>query len=430
MHHDDTLSRLQYLSNPLPEPDRTSDGEPGEGPDDETDGVVKANAAATQPEPSSADTPPDVADNAKPTSTDDELEITEAEADEAAQEPTEEPALDAQPVTDRSADSTADRTDDSADLSANRTDDGSDSAEATTPPDRDRDSTTTSDDPTPADDVPAPLKPVTLETEINGETVGRRLERWEPARLNLPRPAPADVTTTEPTVETEHADQRSVDEENAVAYIAVNKETSPWLAPAADCEPAVQSVYASLDQGTGHAHSRHGPALDQQSLVARVTRFEDPAQPDRALRENGVDGLDSGNMHYCGRYATAVADPYVFAAVTAVLSEHPDVQEALRSDWGGPVPARLEIPISDLLGVDGHKYCIGFRLRGDWEEAKAQRKDWALARSSGADSGDVPEPEAEPVQTFEGGDIVVMFKRNLGASKFEIGTFFPDPPES
>ncbi|TCC18978.1 hypothetical protein [Kribbella speibonae] len=168
--------------------------------------------------------------------------------------------------------------------------------------------------------------------------------------------------------------------------------------------------------------------MDEQSLVGRVARLEDPAQPDTALRENGVDGLDSSKSHYCGRYATAITDPYVFAAVTAVLSEHRDVQDALRSDWDGPVPARLEIPISDLLGADGHKFCEGFRLRGDWEEAKAQRKEWVLARSNGSDAGDAP--EAEPVSAFEGGDIVVMFKRNLGASKFEISTFFPDPPES
>jgi hypothetical protein len=32
--------------------------------------------------------------------------------------------------------------------------------------------------------------------------------------------------------------------------------------------------------------------------------------------------------------------------------------------------------------------------------------------------------------TFEGGDILVIFERNLAASKVEISTFFPDPPES
>jgi hypothetical protein len=265
---------------------------------------------------------------------------------------------------------------------------------------------------------------------VNGETVGTRLDRWDPARLNLPRPAPADVTTSEPTAETEHADQRRVDEENAVAYIAANKETSPWLAPAADCEPAVQSVYASLDQGTGHAHVRHGPALDQQLLAGRVARFEDPAQLDDNLRDRGIDGLDPSKMHLCGRYATAIVDAHAFAAAIAALSEHPDVRDALRSEWDGPKPDRLEVPISDVLGERGHEYCLGYRLRGDWDEARAERKQWMLAKASGADLSALPEPQAEPIPTFEGGDIFVVFKRNHAASKFEISTVFPNPAES
>ncbi len=98
MHHDDTLSRLQYLSNPLPEPDlatraRTGDGvsgEPGDqltvGVDDEPNGVVDDSGAAAQPEPATV------------------------------QEPTTAPNRDAStPSPHVSADSTEDRTDDDVD---------------------------------------------------------------------------------------------------------------------------------------------------------------------------------------------------------------------------------------------------------------------------------------------------------------------------
>lgn len=367
------------------------------------------------------DEPVDTQDQPRPT--DPAPPTAHNPADSTAVEPAQEPAED-------STDEAQDSADTSAESTADRTDDASDSTDVATPHDTDRDRATTTDDLTPADDVPARPTPITLETEVNGETVGTRLDRWDPARLNLPRPAPADAGNTEPTAEAEQADQRSVDEENAVAYIAANKEASPWLAPAADCEPAVQSVYASLDQGTGHAHVRHGPALDQLLLAGRVARLEDPAQLDDNLRDRGIDGLDPSKMHVCGRYATAIVDAHAFAAAIAALSEHPDVQDALRSEWDGPKPDRLEVPISDVLGDRGHEYCLGYRLRGDWDEARAERKQWMLAKASGAYLSALPEPQAEPIPTFEGGDIFVVFKRNHAASKFEISTVFPNPVES
>ncbi|MFD7153205.1 hypothetical protein ACFV9C_01315 [Kribbella sp. NPDC059898] len=277
---------------------------------------------------------------------------------------------------------------------------------------------------TPADSV-GQSRSNTGDVAIEEETLAQRLGRWDADRLNLPRPPFADQGDAVPDI-----DQRSADEANAVAYIAANKEQSPWLAPAADCEPAVQSIYASLDQGSGHAHVRHGPAVDSQALAARVARLEDPAQLDGNLRDRGVDGLDPTKMHYCGRYATAIVDARAFGAAIAMLSEHPDVQDALRSDWDGPKPDQLEIPISEVLGERGHEYCLGFRLVGDWNDARVQRKQWMLAKATGADLGALCEPRAEPIPTFEGGDIVVLFKRNHAASKFEISTTFPNPAES
>jgi hypothetical protein len=265
----------------------------------------------------------------------------------------------------------------------------------------------------------------TLDVVVGDETLGERLDRWDANHLNLSRPRSIDSAETDP-----ETDQRSADESAAVAYIATNKEQRPWLAPAADCVPAVQSIYASLDQGSGHAHVRHGPALGQQALARRVARLEDPAQLDENLREDGVDGLDPTKMHRCGRYATAIVDANAFAAAVAVLSERPDVQDALASDWDGLKPDRLVIPIADVLGERGHEYCLGVRLAGNLSEALAGRKQWVLAKASGADLSALPEPRAQPIPTFEGGDIFVVFKRNHVTSKFEINTIFPNPPES
>jgi hypothetical protein len=262
---------------------------------------------------------------------------------------------------------------------------------------------------------------------LGDETLGERIDRWDASRLNLSGSRSTD--SVEPVSE---ADQRSADESSAVAYIAAAKEQKPWLVPAADCEPSVQSIYASLDQGSGHAHIRHGPALDQQALARRVARLEDPAQLDDSLREEGVDGLDPTKMHRCGPYATTIVDARAFAAAIAVLSERPDVQDALASDWDGLNPLRLVIPIADVLGEQGHEYCLGVQLAGDPKEAQEGRKQWMQAKVDGADLSALPEPRVERIPTFEGGDLFVIFKRNFAASKFEINTIYPNParPES
>jgi hypothetical protein len=385
MHHDDTLSRLQYLSNPLPEPDRTSDGEPGEGPDDETDGVVKDNAAATQPEPSSADTPPDVADNAKPTSTDDELETTEAEADEAAQKPTTDP---------------------------NR--------------DTDRDSSnTTTDGPIPSDDSAGPGERMTLDTEVNGEAVERRVDRWNPDRANLPVRVPdgeQDAGVADPEAE-------PMDLDEAMDYVTSMKSERPWLEPVADCDPRIQRIHTAIDLGPGHAHIRHGAMGDDELYRRRIAYLEDPAQLDEANRMAGIDGLKPDKVHFCADTATRINDATAFAVAYAGVVEHPEVRRVLDAGADQPHhPHAVEIPLADLLGTDGHRFCSGYRLTGDWAESNAIRKEWVIARAEGQDLSGLQEPQTERISSFVNGTMMVRFARNPTDQKFYIATMFVQPP--
>ena len=83
------------------------------------------------------------------------------------------------------------------------------------------------------------------------------------------------------------------------------------------------------------------------------------------------------------------------------------------------------MPIAELLGNDGHKYCSGYRLEGG-QEAWQVRKEWLKARARGEDLAGLPEPRAIPIETFEGGHVIIRFKSNGKA--YEINALFIDPP--
>ncbi|HET6742170.1 MAG TPA: hypothetical protein VFH76_24670 [Kribbella sp.] len=268
-----------------------------------------------------------------------------------------------------------------------------------------------------------------VDIEIGGETVRDRFDRWDPERLAMPRPPEPEVSNAHPGERTEASDRPSLDVRTGVAYIAANKDTRPWLAPAADCEPIVQSVYASIDQSEGHGHIRHG-AMGSDDLQARRVAFnEDPAQTDPVKREAGVDGLDQTKQHYCGKDSTRVHDATALAAVYVMAAEHPKVRAVLDGPFDENVqPRDLVVPIRDLLGPDGHEFCSGFRLK-DWPEAKSVRKEWLQAKRTGSDLSGLREPEVERIPTFEGGDIKIVFKRNVEAKRYGIYTLFPRPFE-
>ncbi|TCC40569.1 hypothetical protein [Kribbella speibonae] len=371
MHHDDTLSRLQYLRNPLPEP------KPTEGVEDETDRVVEDTGPGPQPEPlTTADTE---VGSAKPASTD----VEATQADEPAQEPTADPDHDT------------------------------------------RDSSTRTDQASPPDDSADAVKPMNLETEVNGEAAEARVDRWDAERANLPVRVPEraqDAVMAD-------SDAEPMNLGDAVDYVTTMKSERPWLEPVADCDPRIQRIHAAIDLGAGHAHIRHGAMGDDELCRRRVGYLEDPAQLDEAKRMAGVDGFKHDKLHFCADTATRINDATAFAVAYAGVVEHPDVRQVL--DAGADQihqPHAVEIPLAELLGTDGHRFCSGYRLTGDWAESNAIRKEWVIARAEGQDVSGLQEPQTERISSFENGTMMVRFARNPSDQKFYIATMFVQPP--
>jgi hypothetical protein len=227
------------------------------------------------------------------------------------------------------------------------------------------------------------------------------LERFEPRRAGLPEASRAE----------------------AAAYIAEHQAGRPWLTPARESSPDVQRVIVALDQGRGHAHIRHEGWVTEEMNERRVKNLEDPAQLDPDKREAMIDGLKNGDQpHRCGVLATRITDPVAFATTVARATEHPDVRAALDSTGPFSVPVRL--PISDVLGEDGHKFCSGWQLEpvnGSMIEAAANRTAWVHGDRS------VPEPKTRPVGTFEGGTLTFTF-RPSAVGRHEINTILVNSP--
>jgi hypothetical protein len=226
------------------------------------------------------------------------------------------------------------------------------------------------------------------------------LQRFEPSRAGLP--------------EVSHAD--------AATYIDEHEADRPWLAQARDCSPGAQRVIVALDQGHGHAHIRHEGWVTEEMNERRVRNLEDPAQLEQDKR--GIDGLVAGDLpHRCGDTASRITNPEIFAAAFARGVEHPDVRAALESN--GPRPEAIILPISSVLGDDGHKFCSGWRLESvnrSTDEARANRRAWVAGDRSG------PEPRAQPVESFEGGTVTFAFRRSpIGG--YEISTMYVNPPD-
>ncbi|MGZ0149919.1 hypothetical protein ACXJJ3_22860 [Kribbella sp. WER1] len=256
--------------------------------------------------------------------------------------------------------------------------------------------------------------------------------RWDSRRAGAPPgPLPKSAENLEPEV-IERLDpgvRRILEYQGAAEYIAEKSDDRPWLEPAADAPPAAQRIFTAIDQGKGHAHIRHGPMGTDEMYARRVAYLEDPAQLDPALRAKSVDGLRPDKMHFCADTATRINDATAFAAAYAGVIEHPKVREVLDAPVGQMQQAHaVEIPIADLLGVDGHLYCTGYRLVGDWAEANAIRKEWATARAEGRDLSDLPEPQAERIPTFENGTMMVRFGRDHDSNRFYVATMFVQPP--
>ncbi|MFD7154310.1 hypothetical protein ACFV9C_06920 [Kribbella sp. NPDC059898] len=171
---------------------------------------------------------------------------------------------------------------------------------------------------------------------------------------------------------------------------------------------------------------------DDQLYADRVARLDDPAQVDPQERARSIDGFVAGQPHYCAQESTRIHDPAAFVAAFAGAVKHPRVRAALDTPWldGVPPPRGLRVLIAELLGPQGHEACSGFRLVGEGVESKKARKEWVKARAEGRDLTGIPAPQAERIPTFEGGNIVINFRANPAAARYEVVTRFPSPPDT
>jgi hypothetical protein len=231
------------------------------------------------------------------------------------------------------------------------------------------------------------------------------LLRFEPRRAGLP-----EVSTTD-----------------AREYLDKHQAERPWLATARDCQPEVQRIFVVLDQGGGHAHIRHEGWVTEEMNERRLRCLEDPSQLDPAARGVGIDGLAPGaKPHRCGSIATRITSPDAFAMAVAKGTEHKDVRAALGAEFRERrIPAPVVVPIADVLGPDGHRFCSGWQLEpvdGSMRTARNLRDAWASARAG-------PEPKTRRVETFEGGTATFTFGPNRARDGYEIVTMYVNPPE-
>jgi hypothetical protein len=218
---------------------------------------------------------------------------------------------------------------------------------------------------------------------------------------------------------------------DSAAYVDQHRGSRPWLAVADGASPEARRILAAMDAGEGHAHIRHEGWVTEEANRRRIAYREDPAQLDAEKRHLGIDGLRQNDQrHRSGDAATRIADPDAFAAAFARGVQHPKVREALdRPIDSGRRPSEVALPITDLLGPDGYRYCTGWRLEPvgeSMDKALQNRGAWLTARAKGV-KPDVPEPRAAPVPTFKGGEIVFAFARNDTEKLYEVVTMFPRP---
>jgi hypothetical protein len=112
--------------------------------------------------------------------------------------------------------------------------------------------------------------------------------------------------------------------------------------------------------------------------------------------------------------------------------EHPRVRAALEMPFDpDDKPPPVQLPIEELLGPDGHRYCTGWRLEpidGSMNAARRSREAWITATDEERASSLI-EPTARPVETFEGGTVVFVFGHHGGSERYEVLTMYPRPPE-
>jgi hypothetical protein len=277
----------------------------------------------------------------------------------------------------------------------------------------------------PADRAPSPpLDDSRSRGEAYAELRQQTEGGWEPLRFEAPR---TELGRFDP----ERAGLPPTSLDAAVTYIAEHRTARPWLAVAERASPEARGILAAMDAGGGHAHIRHEGWVTEEASRRRAAFLEDPAQLDPGKRYLGIDGLRQNDQpHRCRSTSTRITDPDAFATAFARGVEHHKVREVLDMLFDPEIkPDAVTVPIAELLGPKGHRYCTGWRLDpvdGSMNAARASRDAWLAIRVNGREP-DVPEPQVRPVPTFEGGVITFLFKPNYAQERYEIVTMFPRP---
>lgn len=267
-----------------------------------------------------------------------------------------------------------------------------------------------------------------VESRSRGEVYAELRQRveggWEPRPFEAPR---AELGRFSP----ERAALPPTGLDAAASYVEQHRIARPWLSTADAASPETRRILAAADAGGAHWPIRHEGWVTEEASMRRVTYLEDPAQLDPGKRYLGIDGLRPNDQpHRCASISTRITDPDAFATAFARGVEHPKVREALDMPFD-PVkaPKEVRVPIADLLGPDGHRYCTGWRLEpvdGSMKTARTNRAAWIAARAEGREP-DVPEPKARPVPTFEGGEVSFMFEGNYAEKRYGVATMFVRP---
>jgi hypothetical protein len=242
------------------------------------------------------------------------------------------------------------------------------------------------------------------------ETPREELARFDPRRAGLP----------------------NTSEEAADRYLEEHSTTRPWLKAAERASPESRRILVAVDQGGGHGHIRHDGWVTEGANMRRAAFLEDPAQLDPEKRLRGIDGLARRDRwHGCADIASRISDPDAYATAFVRGTEHPRVSAAINTPYEqGRRPIPVSVPIAELLGGDGHKFCTGWQLKpvdGSMEVAISNRHAWRAALMERRQPT-VLKPSVKPVSSFEGGDIIFLVGPNRARSGYGIMTLIPSPP--
>jgi hypothetical protein len=179
------------------------------------------------------------------------------------------------------------------------------------------------------------------------------------------------------------------------------------------------------DRREPYAARLDDPPADGSPTAREVLDRFDP-------RRANLPELTPGKDHKCAEVATRIADPEAFATAFARGIEHSKVRAVLDQPFQkGLKPGSVEIPLVDLLGPEGHRFCSGRRLRevgNSMDAALDCRSAWVDAYRKGA-RPDVPAPVSVPIESFEGATVLFAFHANRTRTGYEVLTMYVNPPE-